>query len=121
MNEMMYERYEEAVHEIPGFPYAPHNWSQDLAEKIAAQENINLNEDHWNVVRALQEYFSKHDGMRTIRVRELASALDEKFHHKGGLKFLYSLLPAGPVAQGCRLAGLHAPSGSVDHSFGSVM
>ena len=53
-------------------------------------------------------------------MRELHDALDEHFHAKGGMKFLYTVLPGGPVAQGCRLAGLTPPAGSVDPSFGSV-
>jgi hypothetical protein len=28
-------------------------------------------------------------------------------------------LPGGPVAQGCRIAGLTAPAGVTDKSFGS--
>ncbi|MGB5339763.1 MAG: sulfite reductase, partial [Gammaproteobacteria bacterium] len=36
------------------------------------------------------------------------------------LKYLYTLLPGGPVAQGCRLAGLEPPAGSQDAGFGSV-
>ena len=31
-----------------------------------------------------------------------------------------TLFPGGPVAQGCRLAGLKAPAGAVDRGFGSV-
>jgi hypothetical protein len=30
------------------------------------------------------------------------------------------LFSGGPVAQGCRLAGLNAPAGAVDRGFGSV-
>ena len=53
-------------------------------------------------------------------MRVLHDALDEKFHVKGGMKVLYEMFPGGPVAQGCRLAGLEAPAGAVDKSFGSV-
>jgi tRNA 2-thiouridine synthesizing protein E len=53
-------------------------------------------------------------------MRELQDALEEKFHHKGGMKYLFTLFPGGPVAQGCRLAGLKAPAGATDRGFGSV-
>jgi tRNA 2-thiouridine synthesizing protein E len=36
------------------------------------------------------------------------------------MKYLYTLLPGGPIAQGCRLAGLKPPAGAVDQGFGSV-
>jgi tRNA 2-thiouridine synthesizing protein E len=34
---------------------------------------------------------------------------------------LFKLFPKGPIAQGCRLAGLEPPAGSVDLGFGSVV
>ena len=52
--------------------------------------------------------------------RLLHDALNEKFHHKGGLGYLYRLLPGRPIAQGCRLSGLEVPAGSVDQSYGST-
>lgn len=99
------------------FPHAPEDWSEAAAVAAASEDGIELGDDHWIAVRALQEYFSKHE---RPNVRELHDALDEKFHTKGGLKFLYEILPGGPVAQGCRLAGLEAPAGAKNLSFGSV-
>lgn len=101
------------------FPHAPAEWTPELAEEIAEKYGLDLNDDHWSAILALQEYFVRHPAM-TINVRELLDALDERFHNKGGTKYLYTLLPGGPVAQGCRLAGLSAPAGAVDKGFGSV-
>lgn len=102
----------------PDFPNAPADWAPGSARAVAAEYDLELNDGHWGVIRALQEYYSRHDG--NINVRELLDALNEKFHGKGGAKYLYKLLPGGPVAQGCRLAGLHPPAGAVDKGFGSV-
>ena len=100
------------------FNNAPHGWNPALAAQIADENELNLTDDHWEAIKGLQEYFSKHDfGKR----RELVDALDEKFHAKGGMKYLYRLFPSGPVAQGCLIAGIQPPSGSVDLSFGSVV
>lgn len=109
--------YSETVNQ--DFPEAPPGWSPESALEIARSEGLDLNDDHWDVIRAIHHYLSRRD-VGDINVRELLDALDEKFHHKGGKKFLYQLLPAGPVAQGFRLAGLKSPPGSVDHGFGSV-
>lgn len=101
------------------FPYAPHGWTRKGALKAAHAEDVDLNEDHWEAVRALQEYYARHqDG--NFNLRELHDALGERFHAQGGMKYLYELFPVGPVAQGFRIAGLKAPAGSVDKSFGSV-
>lgn len=102
------------------FPYAPEDWTQADAEVMAQGEGLELTQDHWDQLRALQEYCHKHECSK-YSVRELHDALDEKFHEKGGYKFLFGLFPGGPIAQGCRLAGLEPPAGAVDKGFGSVV
>jgi len=104
----------------PDFPHAPTDWSREAAVAKGRDEGLELSDDHWEVVRALQEYFSSHEHGE-VNVRELHDALDEKFHAKGGIKYLYQVLPGGPVAQGCRIAGLEAPAGATDKGFGSVI
>ena len=100
------------------FHNAPDDWSMKIARKIALEHNIDMHDDQWEVVIGLQEYFSRHEFCNR---RELVDALDEKFHVKGGTKYLYRLFPGGPVAQGCVISGLTPPAGSVDKSFGSVV
>jgi len=101
----------------PDFPAAPAGWTRATAEAIAQADGLTLDADQWEVIRALQGWFAERE--RT-NVRELHDALDEHFHTKGGLKYLYGILPGGPIAQGCRLAGLEPPAGAADRSFGSV-
>lgn len=108
------------VSKDPRFPHAPDDWSAAQAEETARKEGLALGEDHWEAVRALQEYFARREEIDR-NLRELHDALDEKFHLKGGIRYLYTLFPGGPVAQGCRLAGLTPPAGSVDKGFGSVV
>ncbi len=103
----------------PHFPHAPPDWRRETAVDMARQEQLTLGDDHWAVVRGLQEFFARHE-YGVVNLRELYDALEEKFHHKGGMKYLYTLFPGGPIAQGCRLAGLKAPAGATDLSFGSV-
>jgi tRNA 2-thiouridine synthesizing protein E len=101
----------------PDFPQAPGDWARAVAEAAAQADGVQLTDDHWVAIRALQGYFASHE---RPNVRELHDALEESFHVKGGLKYLYELFPGGPVAQGCRFAGLQAPAGASDKSFGSV-
>jgi tRNA 2-thiouridine synthesizing protein E len=99
------------------FPNAPKDWDTDSAEQAAREDGLKLREDHWDLIRALQEYYSK---VEFPRLRQIKDALDEKFHAQGGMKYLYQIIPGGPVAQGCRLAGLNIPAGAIDKSFGSA-
>ncbi len=106
-----------AVTNDPRFPHAPQGWDRGVAEEAAKADGIALGDDHWTTINALQRYFERQE---KTNVRELHDALDEAFHAKGGLKYLYEIFPGGPVAQGCRFAGLQAPAGAADKSFGSV-
>lgn len=89
------------------------------ALEAARQEGLEPTEEHWEAVRALQAYYARH-ATGAVNLRALHDALDEKFHRQGGIRQLYRLFPGGPVAQGCRVAGLQAPAGAADKGFGSV-
>lgn len=101
------------------FPHAPAGWTKADATLLAENEAIELSEAHWEVVRALQAFYAR-QGEHGISIRALHDALGERFHTRGGMRFLYQIFPGGPVAQGCRLSGLKPPPGSEDPSFGSV-
>jgi len=103
---------------LAGFAHAPAGWSPEGARARAAEEGLELTEDHWEAVRAIHEYADRHP--EGVNVRELHDALGERFHTRGGMRFVYLLFPGGPVAQGCRLAGIAPPAGAVDLGFGSV-
>lgn len=102
---------------LESFPNAPAGWDIQSAEAAAESDGINLTQDHWDLIRALQEYYHK---VEFPHLRQIKDALDEKFHSRGGMKYLYQIIPGGPVAEGCRLAGLAVPAGAIDKSFGSV-
>ncbi|KAB2313668.1 TusE/DsrC/DsvC family sulfur relay protein [Betaproteobacteria bacterium SCN2] len=104
----------------PEFPHAPEEWNRQHAMDIARAEGLKLSDEHWEAVRALQSYYARHEDQAKISPRDLHDALDEHFHPQGGIKHLYLLFPGGPIAQGCRLAGLKAPFMASDRSFGSV-
>jgi tRNA 2-thiouridine synthesizing protein E len=108
------------IRPAPDFSHAPIEWSRENAEELAHMDGLTLTEEHWQVVCALQEFYARHEEP-TMNVREIHDALDEYFHPKGGIKYLYKLFPKGPLAQGCRLAGLQPPAGAQDKGFGSVV
>jgi tRNA 2-thiouridine synthesizing protein E len=95
------------------------DWSRDKAEKIAAEEGINMQEPHWQVVTFLRNYYLEHG--KAECGRELVNALNEAFKGQGGGTYLHTLFPEGPVAQGSRIGGLQVPAFTEDKSFGSAM
>ncbi len=107
-----------AIETPASFNHAPEGWTPQEAVSTATQLGVNLIAGHWDVIDALQTYFDAHQFPRR---QELNDALEERFHSLGGLKYVYTLLPSGPVSTGCELAGLSPPAGSRDLSFGSAV
>ena len=86
---------------------------------FATREGLLLSIDHIDVLKAIQKYYTHHEPHQ-INLRNLNDALEENFHHKGGMKYLYTLFPAGPVTQCCLIADLKPPPCSIDKGFGSA-
>jgi tRNA 2-thiouridine synthesizing protein E len=93
-------------------------WSEESASKLAAEEGIQMTDEHWEVVRFLRDDYREHGNTRGSRA--LLDALTKRFDSRGGKKHLYLLFPNGPVTQGCKIAGLPLPEYSRDTSFGTA-
>jgi tRNA 2-thiouridine synthesizing protein E len=94
------------------------HWSPRVAHRLAEAEGLMLSEDHWQFIYCLRERFCETGPDWSARrvTREMA----RDFAPFGGLRYLYALFPQGPLAQGCRFAGVPLPHGTVNRSFGSV-
>jgi tRNA 2-thiouridine synthesizing protein E len=101
-----------------GHIHEAERWSPRLAGQIAREEGIELEEDHWLVIYCLRERFRELGPDWTAR--DVTRRLGKDFADNGGRRHLYELFPHGPLAQGCRIAGLPLPQGTLNRSFGSV-
>lgn len=93
-------------------------WSKATASMLAAADGLQLTDAHWRVIEYLQKLYIERGPAPNART--MASALNTEFANDGGSRYLFQLLPGGPVAQGCRLAGVPAPADAQDKSFGST-
>jgi len=83
-------------------------WSEAMAEVIAAQEGITLAVEHWEVVRFVREFYLEFNTSPAIRM--LVKAMANKFgEEKGTSRYLYRLFPKGPAKQATKIAGLPKP------------
>jgi len=93
-------------------------WDRKVASELASQEDLDLTDERWDVVSFLRKHF---DDVGTIEyARDLSALLNQRYESKGGLKYLYTLFPKGPVSQGCKIAGIPVPKDSHNPSFGNV-
>ncbi len=87
-------------------------WNEELANLIAADEKIEMNDDHWEVVNFLRDYYEEYQVAPAVRV--LTKAVKKKLGaEKGNSGYLYELFPYGPAKQACKIAGLPKPTGCV--------
>ncbi len=51
-------------------------WNEDVAKILAEQENINMSEQHWEVINFLREYYNEFQIAPAVRV--LTKAIGKK-------------------------------------------
>ena len=87
-------------------------WSKEVGEYLAKQEELEMTEAHWEVINFLREYYEEYKIAPMIKI--LVKAIAKKFgSEKGNTKYLYDLYPEGPAKQACKIAGLPKPTGCV--------
>jgi len=101
-----------------GFMSDLEHWSPKVAHHMAAAEGVVLEEEHFAFLYCLREHYRNCGPTWTASA--LARALKHEYASLGGTRYLFELFPKGPIAQGCRIAGLPVPHDALDTSFGSV-
>jgi len=82
----------------------PTAWDEDVARALAAQDNIELTQEHWDVINYLRsEYF---DNNEQPMERVINKGMSKIWGKKITSKDLYALFPLAPSKQGNKIAGL---------------
>jgi TusE/DsrC/DsvC family sulfur relay protein len=79
------------------------DWSKDVAEALAKEEEIELTENHWKVIEYLQKKFEETKELPTLRRTSKDNGLKTKD--------MYELFPEKPLKKAAKIAGLPKPSG----------
>jgi tRNA 2-thiouridine synthesizing protein E len=88
------------------------DWTAEVAKTFAAEDDIELSKEHWDIINFLREYYEEYQIAPAVRV--LTKAVGKRLgKEKGNSKYLYSLFPFGPGKQACKYAGLPKPTGCV--------
>lgn len=90
-----------------GYLIDPAAWSEDLAEVLAARENIELTDAHWEAIRFMRDFYQEHQVIPDVRfvTRHLSAKIG------GSRNLIFELFPYGYVKQACRIAGMRRPRG----------
>jgi len=82
------------------------NWNEAWVRYVKQQEGIEeLTEDHWKVIKVLQDYYKKNGIAPMVRILSKVTGYS--------LKKIYELFPSGPGKGACKMAGLPKPTGCV--------
>ena len=99
-------------HDEEGYITDISQWTPELADLIAKDENIDMTDEHWEVVNFLREYYEEYQIAPAVRV--LIKAIKKSMgKEKGNNTYMYQLFPYGPAKQACKIAGLPKPTGCV--------
>ena len=88
-------------------------WNENMAELLAAREEMQLTEDHWVVIHFMRDFYNEYliSPMIKLLLRHMQESLGAE---KSNKQYLYELFPEGPSKQGSRIAGLPYPAGCID-------
>ncbi len=88
------------------------DWSEDVAKYLADQDQLQLTEEHWKVLRWIRDYFQENGTAPNLRIMQkvIGGDLGEEYADK---KHLFDLFPYGPAKQAARYAGMPKPTGCV--------
>ena len=82
----------------------PSTWDEDVAKALAAEDGIELTQEHMDVINYLRsEYF---DNNEQPMERAINKGMSKVWGKKVTSKDLYALFPLAPSKQGNKIAGL---------------
>lgn len=88
------------------------DWTPEVAELLARQDNLTLEDNHWRIINFLREYKDEYGVSPNLRF--IQKGLKELYGDEwGDKKFLFDLFPQSPAKQGNRISGGFKPTGCV--------
>jgi tRNA 2-thiouridine synthesizing protein E len=80
-------------------------WTEEVANAIAEDEDITLTERHWVVINFARRIFAETNDSPTLR--QITKQTDVS------MKEMYQLFPDGPAKKAAMIAGLPKPTGCI--------
>ena len=88
-----------------GFLVNIEDWTEDVAQVIAAQEGIVLEQRHWDVINYLRDEFINNKENQP-NTRNMIKDMGKLWGEKIDSKTLFDLFPGNPSKQAGRIGGL---------------
>ncbi len=83
-------------------------WQEELAVVMAKNDNFEITEAHWEVIKFVRQFYLTYNTSPAIRA--LTKAMKAEFGaEKASSRYLFKLFPDGPAKQATKYAGLPKP------------
>ncbi len=102
-------RMAEIPRDAEGYLVDPEDWDETVACELAADEQLELSEAHWPVLRFMREYWQEHKVAPDVRHVVDFLVRTQGMDKKSAKKHLFQLFPYGYVKQACKIAGMQRP------------
>jgi tRNA 2-thiouridine synthesizing protein E len=91
-----------------GYLIEPADWNEAIALELAQRADITLEEDHWDVIHFMRDYYAEHQVCADARhvIKHLSDHYGSDARNR-----LFELFPYGYVGQACKIAGMKRPRG----------
>ena len=95
-----------------GYLKSLQDWSEGVAAEIAAQENLELTPEHWEVIALTREFYQQHQ--LSPATRALVSLIKRELGiNKGTSRYLMKLFKGQPAKLVNKIAGLPKPDNCI--------
>ncbi len=99
----------QASRDAEGYLINPDDWNQDIADELAKEEGIELNETYWSMLNFMRKYYGEHNIAPDVRHLINYLATENKCEKREAKKLVFELFPYGYVKQACKIAGMKRP------------
>ena len=97
------------LRDAEGYLVNPEDWSKSIALELAAEEDIEIDDDYWLALDFMRDYLNKHNIAPDIRHLMTYLATNYQCDKKEAKKRIFELFPYGYVKQACKIAGMKRP------------
>ena len=92
-----------------GYLINPEDWNERIANALAEEEGITLNDAIWPAIRFMRTYYHEHGIAPDVRHLITYLAVENHWDKKEAKKRVYEFFPYGYVKQACKIAGMKEP------------
>lgn len=105
----MFFEGKEVARDAQGYLKSVSDWQEGMAPLLAAEEEIELTDAHWEVVHFVRAFYLEFNTSPAVRL--LVKAMAQQYgEEKGNSRYLFRLFPKGPAKQATKIAGLPKPA-----------